>query len=195
MFAKISPTSPRGIIPRPIVTPLSLVPSAPSAQACFPSTAATVSSTPRPATSGRASAKVHPCAHQDEEDRHEERREWTHELLESVLAAFAKVAEVQLLEKKPGRVGADDRRQPEPRSCGGEREAKCERGGQQYAVSRNRLASQKRRGVTRVPANERERPRRGLTSEAVRVRRRSPTPSSHAGRSERGRVDRNACGE
>ncbi len=43
--------------------------------------------------------------------------------------------------------------------------------------------------------NERERSRRGLSSEAVRVRRRSPTPSSHAGRSERGRADRNVVEE
>jgi hypothetical protein len=44
-------------------------------------------------------------------------------------------------------------------------------------------------------ADEWERPRRALASETVRVRRRRATPTSHDGRSGRGRADRNAGGE
>ena len=50
MPTKISPTSPRGIMPRPIDKRFRFFPKAPSPHACFPTIAATVRAAARPMT-------------------------------------------------------------------------------------------------------------------------------------------------
>ena len=56
MLAKISPTSPRGIIPIPIERQSRSAPSAPRPHACLPSIAAAVSAAAKSRISGRTKA-------------------------------------------------------------------------------------------------------------------------------------------